>query len=366
MDGIVCSPVMNEPKAARSTFTCETAAPNTTPMAIAMAKPTAARRTVTRSAVHSVPLSACSRTALSTSSGGGRTNSGRQPLATTASQSATAMPMAASFGQAADHTRRARGRRPRSASSRASRPASSWSSWSSSRRSMSDVGMAPHLHLELVRDLAASAETSGESMRRGRSMSTENSLTTLPGRLDSSATRSASRAASRTLWVTKTTLRFRSAHSRSSSACSRSRVMASRAPKGSSMRRMSASWAKARAMATRWRMPPESSCGRLSPKPWRWTVWRRCSASLRRSFLGIPRSLSASSMFARTVSQGNSAASWKIRATRPRRSMVPADGVSRSAMRFSRVLLPHPDAPTRQRSFAGLHVEGDPVEGVDR
>ena len=48
--------------------------------------------------------------------------------------------------------------------------------------------------------------------------------------------------------------------------------MASRAPKGSSMSSTSASWAKARAMATRWRMPPESSKGCLSAKPSRWTV----------------------------------------------------------------------------------------------
>ena len=39
--------------------------------------------------------------------------------------------------------------------------------------------------------------------------------------------------------------------------------MASSAPNGSSMRSTSASCASARASATRWRMPPESSCGRF-------------------------------------------------------------------------------------------------------
>ena len=71
-------------------------------------------------------------------------------------------------------------------------------------------------------------------------------------------------------------------------------------------------------------------------------------------------------MFARTVSHGNSAASWNMRATRPRRSIVPAEGVSRPAMRLSRVLLPQPDAPTRQSSSPACDLEGDPVEGVHR
>ena len=84
-----------------------------------------------------------------------------------------------------------------------------------------------------------------------------------PGRLDSRTTRSARRTASRTLWVTKRTVRSDSRQIRSSSSCSRSRVMASRAPKGSSISRMRRSWARARARATRWRMPPDSSCGRL-------------------------------------------------------------------------------------------------------
>ena len=49
-------------------------------------------------------------------------------------------------------------------------------------------------------------------MRRGRSIVTGNSWTTRPGRLESSTTRSPSRTASRTLWVTKTTVRSVSRH----------------------------------------------------------------------------------------------------------------------------------------------------------
>ena len=44
-----------------------------------------------------------------------------------------------------------------------------------------------------------------------------------------------------------------------SSSCIASRVMLSSAPNGSSISRIAGSGASARAMPTRWRMPPESS-----------------------------------------------------------------------------------------------------------
>ena len=44
-----------------------------------------------------------------------------------------------------------------------------------------------------------------------------------------------------------------------------SRVIASSAANGSSISRIWRSWASARARATRWRMPPDSSCGRFPP-----------------------------------------------------------------------------------------------------
>ena len=61
--------------------------------------------------------------------------------------------------------------------------------------------------------------------------------------------------------------------------------MASSAPNGSSIRRRPASWASARARAARWRIPPESSWGRLAPKPPRWTRSSRSAATDRRSTL---------------------------------------------------------------------------------
>ena len=66
------------------------------------------------------------------------------------------------------------------------------------------------------------------------------------------------------------------------------------------MSRTSASWASARARATRWRMPPDSSCGRLSPKPSRWTLSSSSATRPRRSALGDAcAACSASSTFSR-------------------------------------------------------------------
>ena len=118
---------------------------------------------------------------------------------------------------------------------------------------------------------------------------------TRPGRLLSTMTRSPSRAASRTLWVTNSTVSVRSAQIRSSSSCSRSRVIASSAPNGSSISSTSASWASARARATRCRMPPDSSCGRLSPKPPSRTAPAARRSRRRRSARGTPLARSASS-----------------------------------------------------------------------
>ena len=55
--------------------------------------------------------------------------------------------------------------------------------------------------------------------------------------------------------------------------------MASSAPNGSSISSSPASWARARARAARWRIPPDSSWGRLGPKPARWTRSSRSAAT---------------------------------------------------------------------------------------
>ena len=68
-------------------------------------------------------------------------------------------------------------------------------------------------------------------------------------------------------------------------------------------------------------------------------------------------------MLPRTVSQGNSAASWNMSAVRPLTATVPAAGLSSPASRLSSVLLPQPEAPTRQQNSPGATSSGDAVEG---
>ena len=80
------------------------------------------------------------------------------------------------------------------------------------------------------------------------------------------------------------------ARMRSSSSCSASRVIASRALKGSSISSTSGSTASARASDTRWRWPPDSSCGQRSPRSPRPTSARASPA--RRQPLG-PRQAGA-------------------------------------------------------------------------
>ena len=135
---------------------------------------------------------------------------------------------------------------------------------------------------------------------------------------------------------------------------SRSRVIASSAPNGSSISSTSASWARARARATRCRIPPDSSCGRLPANAPSWTRSSSSATRCWRSALGTPLARIGISTFFAAVSQGNSADSWNMSATR--RSPVdssPEVGASSPATSDSRVLLPHPDAPIRQTNSPG-------------
>ena len=221
--------------------------------------------------------------------------------------------------------------------------------------------------------VAASVATSGESIRRGRGIVTGNSAMTRPGRLERSTTRSPSRTASRTLCVTNSTVSPRSRHSRSTSSCSTSRVIASSAPNGSSISSTFVRWASDRARATRWRIPPESSCGRLRSNSSRCTDASSSRTRSLRSARGTLSSRRARSMLPPAVSQGNSAASWNIRLVFPSTSTVPAVGASTywsttSAIsvpvlasscvptRLSSVLFPQPEAPRMQTNSPGATV----------
>ena len=107
------------------------------------------------------------------------------------------------------------------------------------------------------------------------------------------------RSASSGLWVTMITSLSRAISFNSSMICTL--VSESRAPVGSSAKRMSGSLTRARAMATRCICPPESWLGRLcrwSPRPtFRSTAWARW----RRSLFPTPERVRASSTLARTL-----------------------------------------------------------------
>ncbi len=93
----------------------------------------------------------------------------------------------------------------------------------------------------------------------------------------------------------------------------RERVCTSSAAKGSSISKTLGRMASARATATLWRMPPDSSSGRLSMAAVRPTLCSASAATVRRSCLLAPRIDRPKLTFSQTVSQGNSEVSWKIR-----------------------------------------------------
>jgi hypothetical protein len=84
---------------------------------------------------------------------------------------------------------------------------------------------------------------------------------TRPGSAAITSTRWPRKAASWMLCVTNRTVTPVSCQTRSSSSFRRSRVISSSAPKGSSISRIFGSLTSARAIETRWRWPPDSSCG---------------------------------------------------------------------------------------------------------
>src|SRR4051812_3660603 len=145
-----------------------------------------------------------------------------------------------------------------------------------------------------------------------------------------------------------------SASRRMKSSSSSSRVCASSAESGSSSSRIAGRTASARAMPTRWRMPPESCFGqafRKSASP----VRRSASATIdARSAAGRPVCSSTNSTFCATVRQGSSAKSWNTKVSglmlpgggRPRNAACPAVGCSRPPRICSSVLLPQPEGPT--------------------
>jgi len=165
--------------------------------------------------------------------------------------------------------------------------------------------------------------------------------------------RSASKIASSTSFVTSTTVVRRAFQIASSSSWSRARVSASSALNGSSINRTLGRMASPRATATRWRIPPDSSRGRLAAAAVRPTSATSSSVRRRRSALGSAPSTAstASAMFSRVVIHGSSEYCWKTMprsgpgslTASPSSTIVPASGASRPAISEISVVLPEPE-----------------------
>ena len=72
------------------------------------------------------------------------------------------------------------------------------------------------------------------------------------------------------------------------------------------------------------------------------------------ALFGVPASFNASSTLPRAVNHGNNADSWNIKPVCSASTVIsPAVGRSRPAIRLSSVLLPQPEAPSRQTNSPG-------------
>ena len=128
IDGIVCSPVISEPTAARSGAIRETSAPTTAPISTASANPITARSQVVAMACHSSPVCSWPHRSDRVPPGPGKI-SFFQPLTWISCHTASTMAIASTLGH-------------RAAQARAARRRSRWSagvsaSWASSQASRS-------------------------------------------------------------------------------------------------------------------------------------------------------------------------------------------------------------------------------------
>src|ERR687891_1134263 len=157
-----------------------------------------------------------------------------------------------------------------------------------------------------------------------------------------------------------------------SSTWSCSRRFASSADSGSSSRNSFGARARARAVATRWRCPPESCEMRRSPIPSKETSLSSSSTRTRLSRSPTPRIRMPYAMFPATERCGNSASVWKTipmsrrcggRSVMSARSRWtrPSVGFSSPAIIRSIVVLPHPDGPRNEISLPGGSSRSTPA-----
>ena len=120
------------------------------------------------------------------------------------------------------------------------------------------------------RSQSRNASVTSTRSPRGRSKVTSITVAIVPGAWVMTTTWSDSSTASETEWLTNSTVVRVECHSWRSSRRNTSLVSSSRAENGSSMSKRAGSETKARAIATRCRIPPDSSAGRrsrTSPRP---------------------------------------------------------------------------------------------------
>ncbi len=139
------------------------------------------------------------------------------------------------------------------------------------------------------------------------------------------------------------------------------RSFRSSADRGSSSSSTEGSTASARAIATRWRWPPESSPGRLFSWPRARRARAAASARSRRWRLAIPRASSPKATFSHTLISGKSARFWKISAvgrlfgpmpamSSPPMSTRPVVGSRKPEIIRRIVVLPQPDGPRIEKN----------------
>src|SRR5579859_7340274 len=133
------------------------------------------------------------------------------------------------------------------------------------------------------------------SVGRGYPNGTWISARIRPGRADMTSTRDARKVASFTEWVTKRPAKRSRANSPSNSPLSRSRVISSSAPNGSSNKKMRGRMVSALASETRMRMPPDSWRGRWRSNPIRPVSAMASAASRTRSAAPTPANSASSS-----------------------------------------------------------------------
>ena len=121
-------------------------------------------------------------------------------------------------------------------------------------------------------------------------------------------------------WLTKIIVRPRCFCSSNNSSCRRVRIRGSSAENGSSISRIGASVAKARARPTRCCIPPESSPTSASARSARPTISSSWSTRVRRAAGSMPASSSPRPTLSRTVRHGKRPNCWNTIETLSRRT----------------------------------------------